>query len=165
MDTMIHELIQILSNESKIYEDILNISKNKTSIIVEGKVNELEKIVKLEQSLVLQIAKLESQRETLIYKISKAMGVKPGELTISELIKKVGREYAEKLKFTQETLAKTIKEIGTNNEVNSKLIKNSLEYINFSLNIVANVGNSDNNYGVDAEKNSGKTKNFFDLKI
>lgn len=38
---LVKGLIDVIEKESKIYEDILEISKNKTDIIVKGKVKEL----------------------------------------------------------------------------------------------------------------------------
>ena len=63
---VIERLFDILGKEFQIYSDLLKMSADKTSIIVEGKVTELEEMVKSEQSLVLQIEKLEDEREELI---------------------------------------------------------------------------------------------------
>lgn len=165
MEEVVKELMDVLDQEAKLYDDILKISKNKTSIIVEGKVTELEKIVKLEQSLVLQMAKLENQRENLIDKISKHIGIKPEDITISSLIKFLGKDQSEKMKTLQNNIVKTVKDLSDTNGLNSKLIKNSLDFISFSLNMYANAGNEDNNYGLGGRKIDGKERNFFDLKI
>lgn len=162
---IISELISVLDQEASVYEDILKISQNKTSIIVEGKVNELEKIVKYEQSLVLQMAKMEDQREKLINKISAEIGVKPEEITLTIIINYAGKEQGTVLKNQQEKIQKAVKELTSANDLNSKLIKSSLDYISFSLNIFASAGNADNNYGLSGEKIGGKDKNFFDFKV
>ena len=54
LDNLINELISVLDQEARVYENILRMSKSKTNIIVEGKVAELDNMVKLEQSLILQ---------------------------------------------------------------------------------------------------------------
>jgi hypothetical protein len=51
-------IIGVLEQEAGIYEDILKISQDKTNVIVEGKVAELESMFKLEQSLFLKIESL-----------------------------------------------------------------------------------------------------------
>jgi len=61
-DRLINDLMDVLLQESKIYEDILEISKKKTDVIVKGKVSELESITNLEQSLIVKIGKLEETR-------------------------------------------------------------------------------------------------------
>lgn len=166
MDTqLVNDLIDVLDQEAKTYDDILKISKNKTNIIVEGKVNELEKIVKLEQSLVLQMSKMEDQRERLISKISGIIGIEPEKITIKSLITHVDKKQGEILKKQQEGIAETLKELGGSNDLNSKLIKNSLDYIRFSLNLFASAGNIDNNYNLSGQKQNGKERTFFDFKV
>ncbi len=165
MDCLINELISVLDNEVVLYEDILKMSKDKTTVIVEGKVNELEKIIRSEQSLILQMSKIENQREILINKISKVMNQKPEELTLSFLIENSNKEQGEKLKSRQQGLSNILRELGNVNQLNSQLIRSSLDYINFSLNLFASVDNPDNNYGLEGEKSGSKPKSMFDMKI
>ncbi|MDP4179503.1 MAG: flagellar protein FlgN [Bacillota bacterium] len=165
MDCLYNELINILDNEIATYNDIYKISKEKTDIIVEGKVSELEKIVQAEQQLILRVTQIENQRETIIFKISRALKLKSEEITLTTLIEIVQGDLGEKLRSQQESLSKLVKELTNLNDLNSKLIRNSLDYINFSLNLFANSGTKDNNYGIDAEKSSSKASSMFDFKI
>lgn len=162
---MINELINVLDQENRVYDSILKISKSKTNIIVEGKVSELENIVKLEQSLVLQMGRLEDMREKLVEKVAAQLNVKPADITISELMKHIKSDQAHKLKACQDTLNTTISELKNANDLNSKLIKNSLDFINFSINLVATVDAGSNNYGHTGQVNDGKKKTFFDMKL
>lgn len=165
MNNLIHDLTVILEQEAAIYEEILRTSKNKTEIIVEGKVNDLEAITKLEQSFILQLSKLENQREIIVGNIAKAMGSSIGELTISKISEHVEEAGAKKLEAVQAKMTKVIKELDESNGINARLIKNSLEYIGFTLGMLTSVGNEDNNYGVNAEKAEGKSRNLFDFKV
>lgn len=162
---LINELINVLEQENSIYEDILKISKNKTNIIVEGKVKELENIVKLEQTLVLQMAKLENIRESLVEKLSGEMKLKPEEITITGLVKYLQDGEAGKLKAVQSKIGSTLSELKESNELNSKLIKNSLDYINFSVNILSDASSGSNNYGNNGQVGDSKKKTFFDVKL
>jgi hypothetical protein len=162
---LINDLSELLHQESKIYEDILQISKNKTKIIVEGKVSELESVVKLEQTLVIKLGKLESQRESIVQKISEQMGLNKAELTLSELITHVKGEELQKLKICQGNLINNVNELKGSNELNSKLIKSSLDYIEFSINIMAGASAASNNYGSSGVVSEDKKRNFFDMKL
>ncbi len=162
---LVEQLIMVLDRENSIYEDLLKISKNKTNSIVEGKVAELDSIVKMEQTLILQIGKLESLREDLTEKISKEVELDTTKLTILELVKRVETNLGEKLKRYQSKLNTTLKDIKDANELNSKLIKNSLEYINFSLNLISDTGVANNNYGNKGIESGNKKRNFFDVKL
>ncbi|MCX8129901.1 MAG: flagellar protein FlgN [Clostridia bacterium] len=166
LDTkLLGELINVLEQENRVYDSILKISQSKTNIIVEGKVSELENIVKLEQSLVLQMGRLEDMREKLVEKLSVLLNLKPSEITVSELMKHIKSDEAQRLKACQDTLAGTVKELKNTNELNSKLIKNSLDFINFSINLISTTDAGSNNYGNTGQVNDGKRKNFFDMKL
>lgn len=165
MDCLINELISVLNLEVLLYEDILKMSRDKTAVIIEGNVNELEKIMKSEQSMILEMSKVENQREILINKISKSMDQKPEELTLSFLIENCSRDQSEKLKDNQIGLGNILKELGSVNEMNSQLIRSSLDYINFSLNLFTSADNQDNNYGLEGEKSNTKAKSMLDIKI
>lgn len=164
-DQLVNELLDVLEQENRIYESFLKISKSKTNIIVEGKVSELENIVKLEQSLVLQVGRLETVREGLVEKLSAQLNIKPSEITVSELIKHVNKQSAGRLKVYQEKLSTVIGELKNSNDLNSKLIKNSLDFINFSINLVTEVGAANNNYGSSGQAGGSKKRNLFDVKL
>jgi flagellar biosynthesis/type III secretory pathway chaperone len=165
LDCLINELISVLEQEIGLYEEILKVSKDKTSIIVEGKVNELEEIVKAEHALILRVSKVENQREILINKISKVINRNPDEINLTILIENTNEIHGAKLKEQQQMLGSYMKELGSVNELNSQLIKSSLEYINFSLNLFANAGSQDNNYGIEGEKSDVKARSMLDIKI
>jgi len=56
-------------------------------------------------------------------------------MTISELEKHVDEKQAEKLREYKKHMTSIIEEIKNINEVNSRLIKNSIDFIDFSINI------------------------------
>lgn len=165
LESIFKELIDVLDQEIDIYNNIFKLSKDKTGIIVEGNVDELEKMVQEEQKLIIKVAQMENQRDIIIYKISKNLALKADEITLSTLIDNTEGAIRDKLKDRQQGLKKLVYELKECNNINSKLIKNSLDYIDFSINLIAAAGSQDNNYGMDAEKSSVKSKSKFDLKI
>lgn len=167
MDTLLIErLIDVLKKEAAVYDDILKISRNKTNIIVEGKVSELESMTRLEQSLVLQMARLEDVREKLVDQVAAGLGKKPEELTITELTGLLDKRLADQLITCQHNLKKALVEIKDANELNSKLIRNSLDYIDFSINIMAQTGSAAGNmYGNSGQVSEDRKRNFFDVKL
>lgn len=161
----VNELIIVLGQETELYTEILNITKNKTNTIVEGKVAELENMVKLEQSLLLKMGKLETLREQSIDKISAQIGVKPSELTLSQLYKHLDEQDVQALKKHQNKMAAIVNEVKNSNDLNSKLIKNSLDYINFSINLLTEMNSVNNSYGFDGNSSNSKKRNIFDVKL
>ncbi len=161
---LIDELIDILNKETAIYEGVLKLSRSKTDTIVAGKVSELEGITRLEQSMIMQMGKLEAQREKLVGELSVQMKVAAEDITISSLEKLLGEEQSERLKACHRSLDRALKELSGANKLNSKLIKNSLDYIDFSINLLASAS-SGNMYGNAGQASDSKKRNFFDVKL
>lgn len=161
----INELMDILEREIGIYEELLKISQDKTEIIVKGKVTELDNITKLEQTLVLNMGSLEALREKTINDLSHEFQTNPWEITISELFRYVDQNQAQRLEEYKTKLLNTINEIKTINDLNAKLIQNSIDYINFSVNVLSSAPAADNNYGNTGHTNDGKQKTYFDVKL
>lgn len=166
LDTvLIDRLIDILDEESSLYNGILKLSKNKTDAVVEGKVSELESITKLEQATIIKLGRLEDEREKLVDKLAAQLNLRPSDITISGLEELLSKERSEKLKGCYNRLSKLITELREANDLNSKLIRNSLDYIDFSINVLTNAGLSAGNYGSSGQADNGKKRNFFDMKL
>jgi flagellar biosynthesis/type III secretory pathway chaperone len=158
-------LNQILNEEYKLYSQIFEISKEKTDIIIEGKVKELERITNLEQSIVFKLGKLEGIREEISVALAGSMKLDPEKVRLEDLEKGLG-ENATELRETQGKLVNLIKKIGEKNELNKKLLENSLDYVNFSINLFSQVESDGNKYGKDGSvKDSPKKKARFDMKL
>lgn len=164
-EDLINRLIELLEHEHKVYEGILKLSKDKTNIVVEGKVSELENMVKLEQALLLQISRIDKQREEILVKISSELKLKENGVSISEIKKHVSPEQHKKLENYQKKMTDMVNELNHVNQLNSRLIKNSLEFIEFSLNLVSNADLTSNNYSNKGDSSETERKNLFDMKL
>ncbi len=162
---LVKSLIDILNQENDIYDTLYKISNNKKELIIGGKVNELENIVKIEQSLIIKISRLEDEREEIVGKLCGLLGQKPEEVTISWLATQLGAREAEQLDKCRNRMLKNINALKDNNELNSKLIKNSLEYIDFSINMMTSLDSVTNNYGNTGHSGDTKKRNLFDVKL
>lgn len=163
--TLTRQLADVLNRENEIYETIYKVSNDKTDLIVGGKVTEIESITKIEQTLIIKISKLEDEREQILGKLCDLLGKKPEEVTISTLIEKLGQDDADELKSCQEKIVGTINNLKKINDLNAKLIKNSLEYIDFSINMMTSIDTVNNSYGSSGFSGETKKKNFFDMKL
>lgn len=158
------KLLEVLNKESDIYEGILKLSKEKTDAIVAGKISELESITRLEQSIILKLGKLERERESVVEKLAAGLKVKATEITLTNLINMLPEGQAEKFKNYRDGFIEILDKLSEANMLNSKLIRNSLEYIDFSINILAGAG-AEGNYGNSGESGEVLKKNFFDMKL
>lgn len=167
VDKEVSSVIEILGNEYDYYRDMLELSKSKKKIIVEGKVAELDKMVKLEQNMIFNIGQLERKREEAVARLCKDMELNSGITNISELMQVLQPEHKKQLEDMQLKLRGILSELKTINDINGQLIEQSLEYIDYSINLLAGTGMETGSLYEDIGKNKNKQrdKNIFDTKV
>jgi len=165
VNSIVNELIGVLNGECEIYKEILSLAYKKKEIIIKGRVTELENLVKLEQSLLVKVGKLDRQREDLTRKLTELLGIDESEATITNICSKLDKNEADQLLAIKETFQDVLQELRDVNELNSRLVKNSLDYINFSINLLGAAGNLNNSYMETGQPSGGQTKHFFDYKL
>ena len=144
MASLIEELIMVLGDEEKIYSEIIPIAEKKTQIIVNNDLQSLNSITEEEQELLGKISKLEKKRQEVIRNIGIVMNKKESELnfvTIIELLDGQEKEQ-EELRKLHDKLKRTIDVLSTLNERNQMLIKQSLEMIDFDINLMQSLRTS-----------------------
>ena len=144
MASLIEELIMVLSDEERLYSEIIPVAEKKTRIIVKNDLQSLTSITEEEQALVGRISKLEKKRQEVIRNIGIVMNRKESELnflTIIDLIKGQEKEQ-EELRRLHDKLKSTIGLLAVINERNQMLIKQSLEMIDFDMNLLQSLRTS-----------------------
>ncbi|MFC2476176.1 MAG: flagellar protein FlgN [Catonella sp.] len=169
MASLIEELIKVLGDEEKIYAEIIPLAEKKTRIIVNNDLQSLTGITEEEQLLVGKISKLEKKRREVIRNIGIVMNKKESELnfiTIIELLKGQEKEQ-EELKKLHDRLKSTIELLSVLNERNQMLIKQSLEMIDFDINLLQSLRTSPGagQYNIASEVEiQGMESRMFDTK-
>ena len=138
MASLIDELITILSKENKEYQDLVILSKEKTNVIVKGDIEYLQKITEAEQSFISRITKLEKERTENVEEIAKVLCRDVKTLTVRDIIEVLNGqiEAKEKLAKVYDEIKNTISQLTSLNEMNKNLIDQSLELIDFDLNLL-----------------------------
>jgi flagellar biosynthesis/type III secretory pathway chaperone len=162
----LERLLDILAKECEFFVNFLKVSREKTEFILKRKTEELQSLTKEEENWVSNLKKLEENREDCIQQIGYSLGLQ-NELKISTLIPLLGGNEAQKLSEVQDELNNLIEELKNINEINGNLLKNSLEYIDFMLNIVSNASDvSDNSYGSGGKlAGNSETRRMMDFKL
>ena len=73
MASLIDTLTEVLNGENKEYQKLLNLSKDKTDVIVRGDLNALAVITDKEQEVVSKIMALEHERTSAMTEIAKIL--------------------------------------------------------------------------------------------
>lgn len=165
MNKSVEQLIQALNKEYEIYERVLEIAEKKKRIIIEGKIKDLDDITSKEQTMIISIGKLENIRTAILKNIAYELSLDKAE-NISKLIQHLDEENKERVLAIKDKFNDILETIKDKNELNNKLIKQSLEYIEFNKNLLTSLENQGSTYGSGAqEKDVNTKKNLFDAKI
>ena len=158
------KVIEILKKELEIYQEMLKISEEKTDIIVKDKVDELEEMTAKEENFVKQFIELEKERIQLVKSFATEHGLGEKVVKIPELCEYVPEDKDELMSLRKDILA-IVEKIKNKTELNAKLLKNSLEYINFSVGLATGSSTSNGIYGQSGTTGRGEAKKFFDISL
>ncbi len=131
-------LIETLDKEEKEYVTLLDLSKKKTPVIVEGDVEKLQNITDEEQVVIDRLAALDKERQQSMADIADVINRDVKTLKLSYLIDMLDKRPKERDELAQlhDRIKATVDELKTVNDQNKVLIEQSLDIVNFNLNLV-----------------------------
>ena len=151
MASLIEELIDTLNKENDEYGKLLELSRRKATVIVSRDIPALEKITDDEQIVVSRIGKLDAQRAQVTRDIADVINKDVESLKLSVLIELLSKQPDEQkaLSEVHDKLKTTVGNVRTINESNRQLIEQSLEMVEFDLNMARSMRQAPetNNYG------------------
>ncbi len=151
MASLIEELIDTLNKENEEYGKLLEISRTKSAVIVARDIPALEKITDDEQIVVSAIENLDVKRAQVTADIANVINKDVESLKLSVLIDLLGKQPEEQRKLSEihDKLKVTVESVRAINESNKQLIDQSLEMVEFDLNMARAMRQAPetNNYG------------------
>lgn len=151
MASLIEELIETLNKENDEYGKLLELSKQKSGAIVARDIPALEKITDDEQFVMTNIGNLDARRQQVTADIANVINKDVESLKLSVLIELLGKQPSEQsaLSAVHDKLKVTVDSVRAINESNRQLIDQSLEMVEFDLNMIRAMRQAPetNNYG------------------
>lgn len=140
MASLIETLIDVLDKENTEYEGLLSLSENKTSAIVRGDVERLQEILGEEQRYIDNISKLDKKREENVKDICNVLNLSEKGMKIDLIIEMLSKRPKEQsaLQEVHLKLKRTLDQLMKINENNKVLLKESMDMIEFELNLAKN---------------------------
>ena len=161
---MWQKLIEILKWETDEYTAVLELLKEQQKLIIKNKIAEIDVINQRLQTSYDQTSLWEKKRIALVKQLAESLKLDSQLLTLDKIKNYLPNEYQEDYQATSEQLKKVINAIQRENKNNQDLLKMSLVYVDFSLNLYA--GSSRSAYGQKGqEEASGREKSFFNCKV
>jgi flagellar biosynthesis/type III secretory pathway chaperone len=160
-----NDLIEIIQKEVKLYSELKILEENKKNVIINNDVRALDAITKQEQGFVKAIVQLETLRTQSVDGLCREKGFRRID-KLAELYEMLNSFESQQLRVFENKLVDVIEDIRDTNQLNEKLIAQSLEYIDFTLNLAKQLGLEDAGYGKGAQGKEVKAgKGLFDAKI
>lgn len=160
MDKILASFIDTLQKQLLVYKKLYALSLEKQPVLVKGNIKELEKITKEEELLIIQVGRLEEQRKVLHRQLAGQFGVSPESFGASELVKRTDDKTGAFFQSLVNEMTGVITDLGEKNKVNNEMIQNSLDYINFSLNVLTSDSLKPGYNPTEEEKKSASAKIF-----
>jgi flagellar biosynthesis/type III secretory pathway chaperone len=134
----LENLINVLDSENTEYKKLNILAENKTSVIVAGDIDGLNKIMEDEQAIVGTIYKQEKLRNSILADIANVVNRDVKTLKLIDLIKMLEKmpDQQQMLVESQANLRKTIDSLKAVNERNQMLLSDKLEMVNFNLDMI-----------------------------
>ena len=138
MASLIEKLVNVLEQENEEYTTLVDLSNQKTPVLIRGDLKQLGKITDEEQNVVGRINKLEKERSTILNDIANVVNRDVKNLKLVNLIQMLEKKPEEQKPLVEvhaklQTTLKTMKMV---NEHNQSLIQSSLEMVSYDLNLL-----------------------------
>jgi flagellar biosynthesis/type III secretory pathway chaperone len=163
-------LVDVLEQENAAYEKLLVLSEEKTPVIIKGNIEKLQAIIDKEQPIIETVQRLEKKRAEVINDIAIVLNKDVESINIKAIIETLKKQPEEQSQLAEvhDKLSDTLKKMSAINENNKMLLEQSLEMIDFEINLYHSMKKAPEtaNYGKDA-CNTGDVlinSNGFDAK-
>ncbi len=155
-----NELLEIMEKEGKTIEALLEIELGKNDILVSKDLASLADLTEKENDFSQFLSEMEDRRVNLLRKNDL-----PGKLT--DIESEVPAEYREKVRLLQDQVAERLKKLKLMNEMNSRILLESIRFFKYTIDLLSGENDSRNIYSLDGQEQttSGKKAIVLDRKI
>ncbi|ONI44995.1 hypothetical protein AN641_05130 [Candidatus Epulonipiscioides gigas] len=163
-----HELINVLTQQKECYEGLYTLATYKSRAVVEKDIDFLKEVVNREEEFIGRVNILDKKREEAFKDISQVTGLKLEELTLTQIIDKIGKnhEMGKELTNIRKDLLKIMEKVKNQNNRNKKLIMQSMEFVEFTLNAIqtTRLTGIEVGYSRTGYENTQDTRRVFDAR-
>lgn len=137
MAGMITQLVEIMSEQSERYNELLGLTLEEKDVLISNDVEELQKLTNLKNMVITQNNRLERKRIELVNDIAEVMGHNQKDIDLATLMEIIGDQpESEELETLGAKLRENLGKLKEANNINRQLLEASLEYVEYSINMV-----------------------------
>lgn len=136
-----------LEKLEKMHRSLYELAIKKTEIVKANDIEQLDQILKTEQAHIAAIETLEQQRQTQVKEYLHQKNIQSANPTVAQLIEAAqGDALESSLIEIRERLVKLVENLKNQNDLNQKLIFQSLQFVNLSLQMMRPTEQDNVNY-------------------
>lgn len=133
---LLTQLLALMEEQVKVMADLTTLSKKKSQVLVDGKIDQLDVLLRGEQALMWQMGRLEERRFQAQMAVASQLGIHPSQLTLERLVNLVSTEQAARCREVAQLYGDAAGELTHVNQLNSELIQQAMAYVDFSLQLL-----------------------------
>lgn len=138
MASLMEELLEVLGEEEKQYETLIQLSDVKRDAVIKADIKGLGEVTLQEQDAASMLLNLSNKRTRVLNDMATVLGKEPKEMTINKMIGYLENQPAEQKLLTERR--DRLLEVGTQmqilNQQNEALLKQALEMVEFDLTLL-----------------------------
>lgn len=158
----ITNIIQALEHLVDIHHRLLKRSREKTELIKDRNVEQLQQLIVQERKFILHLEQAEKKRQAFVKDWFLKQGKQDEEMTISNLLMLTNnKQEQKKLAKVTTALTEVITELKRQEQLNRELLEQSMQFVQMSLNMLS-PSYDQMNYG--ANKRNKQIHSVFDSK-
>ncbi len=136
MTNQVKELVSILQDQNKIYNALIDLSKELKQAVKDNNIEEVDMLVKVESALSMKFSVKENKRKQLAKAIQETYGIDSESFSLSELKKHLNSEDQRVIEKAQTDLIHSMKTLDEINASNHMLIQSRLDWIDLSMKVL-----------------------------
>lgn len=159
-------LLDTLEEQAAVYTKLNVILQDKQRAITEDNLPQLEEIVAKEGAFIKHIGLLEKKRMEIVEELASQYTLPKESIALSQLSQYLPDFYQDKYNQLKNKIQSALQQASLLNRRNQELLECSLNYVNFSLSLLAGLNNS-SVYGQQGQEQDGRpaNKSIFDHKV
>jgi len=133
---LLSRLEDVLEQQAELYDALLDLARRKREVLVGGQIGDLDRIVQSEEVLLWRAARLEGVRARVTREIAATLGLQADDPPLRVLSEGVEEPFRGTYRRLDESISRVVERLRALNRANTDLIHASLEFINWSFNLL-----------------------------
>ncbi len=142
MESAISELLGIVREEIKIYRVLIEHTRQKTALLVQGKIEAILESNRIEEMFNLKLRSLENEMSRLCRDLSQLFRIPREEFTLLKLADRLEQPLAQEIRSQTTLFGNIVKQLKSASQCNMRLIEKSIHYSKGLLDLISNASGS-----------------------